>query len=120
MVPIEGYLTGVFNAHLSSLANPWEVAVEAAAKRLLHTLVFAVSDFLTWFPNEWDIADVDRVLTSIMLDGTSNSLSEVVLHSLEAIFGSSEGDQFLLRVYRLAIAHAYELLVHFGNKERYH
>ncbi|XP_078094991.1 E3 ubiquitin-protein ligase UBR4 isoform X5 [Mustelus asterias] len=113
-IPAESYISAIQAAHLGTLSNQ-SLPLAACLKHILLSLVRLTGDLIVWCPDELNPPQVIHTLLPLLLETSTESVSEISSTSLERILGPAESDEFLARVYERLITSCYNIIANHSD-----
>ncbi|XP_069467171.1 E3 ubiquitin-protein ligase UBR4 isoform X2 [Ambystoma mexicanum] len=113
-IPAESYICAVQAAHLGTLCSQ-SLPLATSLKHILLSLVRLTGDLIVWCPDELNPPQVIRSLLPLLLETSTESVSEICSTSLERILGPAESDEFVARVYEKLITGCYNILANHSD-----
>uniref|UniRef100_A0A4W3HBC8 Ubiquitin protein ligase E3 component n-recognin 4 n=1 Tax=Callorhinchus milii TaxID=7868 RepID=A0A4W3HBC8_CALMI len=108
-IPAESYISAIQAAHLGTLCSQ-SLPLAASLKHILLSLVRLSGDLIVWCPDEQNHPQLIRTLLPLLLETSTENVSEISSTSLERILGPAESDEFLSCVYERLITSCYNII----------
>ncbi|XP_071948294.1 E3 ubiquitin-protein ligase UBR4-like isoform X1 [Antedon mediterranea] len=112
LVPSECLLNATQSAHLSTLSNS-ETAfpIASSLKHALLTMVQFARELLVWYPDEEENNQLMvQVFFPLLLDGSTEHLTESCSSSLERVLGNQDNENYAIKHYFEVLAMCHRLI----------
>ncbi|KAL3872340.1 hypothetical protein ACJMK2_040271 [Sinanodonta woodiana] len=117
LIPVESYIDASLKTHIGTLSAHGLFTIQTSMKHLLKSLCKFVSDLVTWCPDTDCSKEMVRVMFPMLLDVSTEYLTETVSMSLEKFLGPSDGEDFLEKMYIHVLTVCHSLVVDFSDTE---
>ncbi|XP_013777424.1 E3 ubiquitin-protein ligase UBR4-like isoform X2 [Limulus polyphemus] len=115
VIPSEGYVCTVTNSHISTLSEYAAFTTNPNTKRLLRQLVRFAGDLMIWCPDNFRTQQIIRSMLPLLLDSTTESVSEPATLALDRFIGSADSEECLPYIYQEVLARSYDLLIDYSS-----
>ncbi|XP_069096233.1 E3 ubiquitin-protein ligase UBR4 isoform X5 [Pleurodeles waltl] len=113
-IPAESYICAVQAAHLGTLCSQ-SLPLATSLKHILLSLVRLTGDLIVWCPDELNPPQLIKSLLPLLLETSTECVSEISSTSLERILGPAESDEFVSPVYEKLITGCYNILANHSD-----
>ncbi|XP_078604123.1 E3 ubiquitin-protein ligase UBR4-like isoform X2 [Branchiostoma floridae x Branchiostoma japonicum] len=110
-IPCESYTELVVKAHVTGLSSQVTFSLKSSVKHVLMSLVHFCGDLIVWCPDALNSQHLIQVLQPLLLDGTSENLTDFLIMTLERVLGPLDGEDFASRLHYQLVATAYKITV---------
>ncbi|XP_019625025.1 PREDICTED: E3 ubiquitin-protein ligase UBR4-like [Branchiostoma belcheri] len=110
-IPCESYTELVVKAHVTGLSSQLTFSLMSSVKHVLSSLVHFCGDLIVWCPDALNSQHLIQVLQPLLLDGTSENLTDYLIVTLERVLGPLDGEDFTSRLHYQLVATAYKITV---------